>query len=91
MRCSRHHYGEQVCFGAPSDFVTAGGTLASAGTLPDGSAGFIGLLPNCGASGATVCIQSRAAQLAVPPIGFELIVTAFVPEGLTGDPWGRCC
>jgi hypothetical protein len=37
----------QVCFGAPYEFDVAGGGAAPAGTLPDGSSGFVGLLPTC--------------------------------------------
>jgi hypothetical protein len=79
---------QQICFGAPYDFVTASGSNAPAGTLPDGTQGFIGLLPDCGASGATVCISNRSSQLdALSPLGFDIIVTYNIPAGLSGDPW----
>jgi hypothetical protein len=81
---------QQVCYGAPYGFVTKSGAQAVAGTLPDGTAGFIGLLPDCGAPGATVCIQSRTSQPdPSSPLGFDVIVTYFVPAGLPGDPWSR--
>jgi hypothetical protein len=76
----------QVCFGAQSVFTTRSGMPATAGTLPDGTSGFIGLLPNCPASGP--CVVSR--QLipdATNGIGFDIAVTISVPEGLAGDPW----
>ena len=38
---------QDICFGATVTFVTKGGTLAKSGTLPDGSSGYIGLLPDC--------------------------------------------
>jgi hypothetical protein len=79
---------QQLCFGATYGFLTSSGAPASAGTLPDGTPGFIGLLPNCGAAGATVCVQSRSSKLdASSPIGFDIVVTFFVPEGQSGDPY----
>ena len=44
--------GFQVCFGAPYGFAalnspTAGPMIAPAGTLPDGTQGFVGLLARC--------------------------------------------
>jgi len=78
----------QVCFGSTSDFVTSAGTLAPAGELPDGTSGFIGLLPNCPSSGP--CVESRQGPLDLSNgIGFDIVVTIYVPEGLGGDPWSR--
>ena len=37
----------QLCFGAPYPFTTSSGVTATPGTLPDGTAGYIGLLPRC--------------------------------------------
>jgi hypothetical protein len=83
---------EQLCYGAPFDFVQKGGGLAPPATMPDGSSGFIGLLPNCGTPGATVCISRRAYRLDLgSPSLFDLILTYQTPEFLVGDPWGRCC
>jgi hypothetical protein len=83
---------EQVCYGAPFDFVASNGRLAPPGTLPDGSSGFIGQLPNCGSAGATVCIESRGVRFdPSSPIDFDLITKFFVPEFLAGDPFARCC
>jgi hypothetical protein len=80
-----------VCYGSSTDFMQAGGGNAPPATLPDGSAGFVGPLPNCGAAGATVCVQSRSKVKDLSgQLGFDLIATVFVPEG-AGDPWARCC
>ncbi|HUA70809.1 MAG TPA: hypothetical protein VMA96_07005 [Solirubrobacteraceae bacterium] len=37
----------EICFGAPYEFVNSEGGEAASGTLPDGSPGFVDLLPNC--------------------------------------------
>ncbi|HUA05761.1 MAG TPA: hypothetical protein VMB27_17765 [Solirubrobacteraceae bacterium] len=36
-----------ICFGATYEFVNANGGEAASGTLPNGSPGFVDLLPNC--------------------------------------------
>lgn len=78
----------EACFGAPSVFTTKSGMPAAAGTLPDGTSGFIGLLPNCPASGP--CVVSRQS---VPDpsngVGFDVVLTINIPEALAGDPWAR--
>jgi hypothetical protein len=93
----------QVCFGAPYDFTTSTGTLAPAGTLPDGSSGYIGLLPTCSSSvpsnppstplgpgDSGPCIASKGTQLDLSnELGFDIVLTVSVPEGLAGDPWPR--
>jgi hypothetical protein len=78
----------KFCLGTSSEFTTSSGTPAPAGTLPDGSTGFIGLLPFCtGASGP--CIMSRGTSTdASSPTGFDVLLTAFIPASLAGDPWG---
>jgi hypothetical protein len=83
---------EVFCYGSTADFVQAGGTMAPPATLPDGTAGFVGPLPNCGTPGATACVQSRAkVKDTKGQLGFDLIATVFVPEGTASDPWARCC
>ncbi|HEY5316739.1 MAG TPA: hypothetical protein VIJ20_02075 [Solirubrobacteraceae bacterium] len=78
----------QVCFGSTSDFITSSGTPAPAGTLPDGTSGFVGLLPNCPSAGP--CVESRQGPLDLDNnIGFDIVVSIYVPEGLAGDPWAR--
>jgi hypothetical protein len=78
----------QMCFGATSDFVTSEGVPAPASTLPDGTSGFVGLLPNCPSPGP--CVISRQTQLDLfNGIGFDIVVTVAIPEGFSGDPWAR--
>jgi hypothetical protein len=82
---------QQICFGAPYTFATVPGTpLVGPISLPDGTAGFIGLLPPC--TGATVgpC-HNRQQDTTVPdplsPNGFDIVLVADIPAGLAGDPW----
>ena len=79
----------QACLGALSEFTTSSGKPAPTGTLPDGTRGFIGLLPNCtGAHGP--CVVSRTSGLDLSNgIGFDIVLTIYVPEGFVGDPWMR--
>lgn len=85
----------QVCFGSTTDFVTSNGAMAGAATLPDGTSGFVGFLPNCTTKngsptpGATYCIQSRSKVTAVNPFGFDFQVVINSPAGVPGDPWLR--
>jgi hypothetical protein len=78
----------QICFGAVYDFQTSEGGQAQPGTLPDGTAGFIGLLPSCDSTdGAKPCVESvvpsdddRSGAIAtvdIPGLG---------PTGAPGDP-----
>jgi hypothetical protein len=66
----------QMCFGAPYEFTTNNGSQAAPGTLPDGTSGFVGLLPGCGA--VEPCIQS-IAPFSDGTSG--LLVTVIVPGG----------
>lgn len=80
---------QQICFGAPEDFTTAAGTLAPAGTLPDGTAGFIGLLPNCGGSITGPCHDRKSDTTSTDPLspnGFDLVLVADIPAAFAGDP-----
>jgi hypothetical protein len=80
----------QFCFGSPSPFEQRGGGSAPAGTLPDGSSGFIGLVPNCFSTSKGVCISGRSTTPdAMSPTGFDVVLTVRFPAGITGDPWGR--
>lgn len=84
--------GQQICFGAPISFTTLSGTPAGAGTLPDGSSGFIGLLQTCTGSTVGPCHDRQAdTTVADPnsPNGFDLVLVYNVPAGWAGDPWGR--
>jgi hypothetical protein len=83
----------QLCYGSTADFLQRGGRLAPHAKLPNAAAGFIGLLPNCGTRGATVCIRSRRRirDAADAKNSYDLQVAVFVPEGIVADPWARCC
>ncbi|HTT29893.1 MAG TPA: hypothetical protein VMG37_15870 [Solirubrobacteraceae bacterium] len=78
--------GVGFCLGASYEFTTASGTPAPAGKLPNGNAGFIGLLPMC-SSGAPPCISTITQQPdASVKTGHDAVMTIKVPE--QGDPWG---
>ncbi len=79
----------QFCLGAAADFTTRAGTPAPGGTLPDGSSGFIGLLPGCTSSSGP-CVDSRG-RTPDPnsPTGFDVVLRVVIPAGFAGDPWGR--
>ena len=76
----------QICFGAPYEFVNSDGGEAASGTLPDGSPGFVDLLPSCDADfeGIGPCVAS------IEPYSDDtsgLLVTVDVPGMLvTGAP-----
>jgi hypothetical protein len=80
-------HAQDICFGAAVDFITASGTLAVGRTLPDGSAGFIGLLPNCTGSSTGPCHDENSDS--ATPVGPTYTVKLFadVPSAFTGDPW----
>jgi hypothetical protein len=75
--------GFQFCLGAPYDFVTNTGGRAPPGVLPDGTKGFIGLLPSCARFPAGPCLKSVVTS------GKNVILTVDIPAKLAGDPWGR--
>jgi hypothetical protein len=80
----------QFCLGAPYAFQQRGGTPAPVGVLPDGSSGFIGLLPDCPVTPAGPCISLRFTKPdPASPTGFDVVLVAQFPAGLAGDPWGR--
>jgi hypothetical protein len=74
------------CLGATYDFATASGAQARPGTLPAGSPGFIGLLPQC-TTAKPPCISSITQQ-ADPNVrsGHDVTMLIQIPE--SGDPWG---
>jgi hypothetical protein len=79
----------KFCLGASSQFTTGTGTPAPAGTLPDGSAGFIGLLPFCSRVSRAPCVDSRGTSPdANSPTGFDVLLRVLIPARLAGDPWG---
>jgi hypothetical protein len=80
---------QQICLGAPADFTTASGTQAAPGTLPDGTSGFIGLLPDCAKNSTGPChARSQDTTIADPlsPNGFDLVLAASIPAAFPGDP-----
>jgi hypothetical protein len=79
----------EVCFGAPYEFVNSDGGEAASGTLPDGSSGFVDLLPGCDSDfeGVGPCVES------IEPYTDDtsgLLVTVDVPgmlvDGAPADP-----
>jgi hypothetical protein len=80
----------QACLGTTAEFTTKSGQPAPAGTLPDGSSGFIGLLPDCPGPANDPCVVSRQTGLDLSNgIGFDIVLTLYIPEGFAGDPWFR--
>jgi hypothetical protein len=80
----------QFCLGAPYAFESRAGGLAGPGVLPDGSSGFIALLPNCHTGSRGPCIVSRSTTPdKSSPTGFDVVLAISFPAGLPGDPWGR--
>jgi len=97
----------QLCFGAPYEFDVTGpdNTLVPAppGTLPDGTQGFVGLLPQCPNEEIFATTNGDiASESEVAPPAFictnitgqlqqdgttTTTVTFTIPTGLTGDPW----
>jgi hypothetical protein len=74
------------CLGATYEFATASGNQARAGKLPNGNAGFIGLLPMCAAA-VPPCISTITQQSdSSAKSGHDAVMTIQVPE--QGDPWG---
>ncbi len=79
----------QFCFGAPYEFKTNGGGHARKHKLPDGTTGFVGLLPLCRVTHRGPCIASRRQVAdASSTTGFDTVIQALIPAG-PGDPWGR--
>jgi hypothetical protein len=74
------------CLGALYDFATASGAMARGGTLPNGNAGFIGLLPMC-TPATPPCISSISQQTdSNAKSGYDAVMSIQIPE--QGDPWG---
>lgn len=84
-------YGVHLCFGAPYAFETLGDHPAPAGTLPDGSDGFVGLLEMCDNERERTpdpCVQSiTTVRDKSVKSGFDTVVIATIPAELTGDPF----
>lgn len=82
--------GFEVCFGAPYEFDAQGtdSGLAPAGTLPDGTEGFVGLLQPCSELTAGSPCVLRLADGEDPINGGPRVVAEVsIPAGNAGDPW----
>ncbi len=81
---------QQICFGATTDFPTASGQMAAAGTLPDGTAGFIGLLPDCSSTSTGPC-HNRKQDTTIPDpkrhLGYDIVLVLDIPASFAGDPF----
>jgi hypothetical protein len=79
---------QKICFEAPYSFTVSGGGSATPTTLPDGSPGFIGLLPNCNDPNSGPC-HDRAHDSAPAdpssPILYDIVLVANIPAA-PGDP-----
>ena len=75
------------CLGAAYDFTTASGSQAPAGALPNGSPGFIGLLPGCSESKPPCIVSVSQKRDASAKTGFDAVMKIQIPEN--GDPWGH--
>ena len=82
--------GIQFCLAAPFAFKTASGQPAAKTTLPDGTSGFVGLLPSCANAPATApCLMSvTTAPDKDSFTGVDVTMEARVPTRTKGgDPW----
>jgi hypothetical protein len=88
--------GFQVCFGAPYEFpvvdpTTGEAEQAPAGTLPDGSQGFVGLLARCVVGNVAIavpCVESVSTQEDPnSQTGVDAVAVVTIPAGEPGDPW----
>lgn len=74
--------GVQICFGDTKQFINSKNKPAAAGTLPDGTTGFVDLLPNCPQRN-NPCIDRSAGGSQPDPngAGFDITVVAQIPPG----------
>lgn len=81
--------GLEICFGANVTFPTNSGDDAAPGTLPDGTRGFIGLLPDCPEDtvATTPCIVSEREF--ENDFGSGTEVTIDIPQAFAGDPFAH--
>jgi hypothetical protein len=75
------------CLGVAYYFPTASGGMARAGKLPNGSPGFIGLLPRCSKSKPPCIATVSQRRDASAKTGFDVLMKIQIPEN--GDPWGH--
>jgi len=83
--------GIRFCLAAPFAFKTSTGKQAQATRLPDGTAGYVGLLPGCANTPAAApCMEPvSTVRDSASTTKVDVIVRARIPV-LTkvGDPWG---
>lgn len=78
--------GIEICFGATAQFPAASDDgEAQPGALPDGTAGYIGLLQDCPDTPTFPCVDS-ITSLSQDNFGSGSVVTVDVPEAFPGDP-----
>jgi hypothetical protein len=84
-------HAQQICFGATVDFTTASGTLAPfvPNGLPDGSSGFIGVLPNCTGSTTGPCHDQNSDSATLVGSTYTVKLFADIPTAYAGDPYMR--
>jgi hypothetical protein len=82
-------HAQQICFGGTAPFTTASGTQLNAGSLPDGSLGYIGVLPNCTGSSGGPCEDQNSDSATPTPTDstYTVNLVADIPSTYTGDPW----
>ncbi len=84
---------QQICFGSTKEFVTNQGTPAPPATLPDGTQGFVGLLPTCTEDHSSNPCHDRDDDKTISdessPTGFDFVLVANVPASYSGDPHMR--
>lgn len=80
-------HAQQICFGGSADFPAVGGTTA--GNLPDGSAGFIGVLPPCTGSSTGPCHDQNSDSATLVGSRYTVTLVADIPSSYGGDPYMR--
>jgi hypothetical protein len=82
--------GVRFCAGLPHPFTTFSGKPARHARLPDGTLGYVGLLPPCtrSSTGAVVSTGPCVASIEKGRDPNNTIVRAQVPATTQGDPWG---
>lgn len=71
----------KVCFGAPYEFQDETGSPAPPGTLPDGTAGFVGLLPRCSTDTIFAPVNGDFALSAA-----DVAPPTFICANISGQP-----
>jgi hypothetical protein len=83
--------GIEMCLAAPFAFKTLSGKPAAKTHLPDGTPGFVGLLPSCTNAPATApCLEpvTTTPDVMGSTTGVDVILKARVPTRTKGgDPW----